>query len=163
MDVLLADYRRIILQGGPPREVLSRLANSAFSTFAGHRAVFLCQDRHPSTENSSWLRYLAQAEPETERLWTDVIRQGIAAGEFRPDLDPPLVYRVIRDAAWMAARWYRPDGRLTGEQIVSQYLTIALDGIESPRCCSGYSVPCEMYPIKRSFGDTAMLGLWNAS
>jgi hypothetical protein len=136
VEALVADYRRIILRGGSPREVLSELA---FSAFAGQRAILLGQDGHPDAETLPSFRYMAQAELETERLWTDVIRRGIAAGEFRPDLDPGLVYRVVRDAAWMAARWYRPGGRLSAEQVVSQYLTIALDGIGLPRCCPGYS------------------------
>jgi hypothetical protein len=28
-------------------------------------------------------------------------------------------------------RWYQPGGRLTTDQLASQYLTIVLDGIES--------------------------------
>ena len=32
------------------------------------------------------------------------------SGAFRPDLDPWMLYRMIRDAIWVSVRWYRPDG-----------------------------------------------------
>jgi AcrR family transcriptional regulator len=132
VDALLADYRRIIADGGPPRVVLSRLVNAVFASFVGHKAaITVWQNERANLAQLPGYAYLVQAEEEVERLWTEVIGQGIAAGEFRPDLDPRLVYRVIRDAAWMAVRWYRPDGQLTAGQFATQYLTIWLDGIES--------------------------------
>jgi len=138
MDALLTQYRRIIEEGGPPREVLSRLVGCVFASFAGHRgAITLWQDERPNLEKLPGFEYLAQAEADAERLWTEVIRQGIEGGGFRQDLDPRLAYRVIRDAIWMAARWYRPDGPLTTRQLAAQYVAIMLDGIDSQDCYSG--------------------------
>jgi AcrR family transcriptional regulator len=132
VDALLADYRRIIADGGPPRVVLSRLVNAVFASFVGHKAaITVWQNERANLAQLPGYGYLVQAEEEVERLWTEVIGQGIAAGEFRPDLDPRLVYRFLRDVVWMAVRWYQPGGRLTTDQLASQYLTIVLDGIES--------------------------------
>jgi AcrR family transcriptional regulator len=132
VDALLADYRRIIADGGPPRVVLSRLVNAVFASFVGHKAaITVWQNERANLAQLPGYAYLVQAEEEVERLWTEVIGQGIAAGEFRPDLDPRLVYRFLRDVVWMAVRWYQPGGRLTTDQLASQYLTIVLDGIES--------------------------------
>ena len=75
--------------------------------------------------------YVQQAEAETELLWTKVIRRGIRSGEFRRGLDVKLVYRFIRDVVWVAARWYRPEGRLAIQQVAAQYLSIVMDGIDS--------------------------------
>jgi len=136
VDELLADYRRIIAEGGSPREVLSRLANSVFASFAEHRAaIMVWQNERQTLDHRPGLAYLAQAQAEVERLWTEAIRQGIEAGEFREDLDPRLAYRFIRDSVWMAVHWYSPDGPLTSQQLAAHYLAIMLDGIDSRRCC----------------------------
>jgi AcrR family transcriptional regulator len=133
-DELLADYRRIIAAGGPPREVLSRLTDSVFASFVGHRAaIAVWQNERQSLAHRTGFAYLAEAEAEVERLWTEVIRQGIEAGEFRQDLDPLLAYRFIRDSVWMAVQWYSPNGPLTIQQLAANHLAIVLDGIDSRR------------------------------
>ena len=109
VDELLADYRRIIAAGGPPREVLSRLANSVFASFAEHRAaIMVWQNERQNLDRRPGFAHLAQAQAEVERLWTEVIRQGIETGDFREDLDPRLAYRFMRDSVWMAVHWYSP-------------------------------------------------------
>ena len=135
VDELLSDYRRIIAEGGSPREVLSRLANSIFASFAEHRAAIMVWQNERQTIHRPGFAYLAQAQVEVERLWTELIRQGIEAGEFRENLDPRLAYRFIRDSAWMAVHWYSPDGPLTSQQLATHYLAIILDGIGSRRRC----------------------------
>jgi AcrR family transcriptional regulator len=133
-DDLLADYRRIIAAGGPPRQVLGQLANSVFASFTGHRAaIAVWQNERQNLGHRPGFAYLAEAEGEVERLWTEVIRQGIDAGEFRKDLDPRLAYRFVRDSIWMAVHWYSSDGPLTTQQLADQYLAIMLDGIDSRR------------------------------
>ena len=47
------------------------------------------------------------------------------------DLDPKLAHRYIRDAIWVAVRWYRPGGRLSSSQLADQYLTLMLDGMRA--------------------------------
>src|ERR671916_32286 len=61
-------------------------------------------------------------------LWTGLLRDGVAAGELRADLDVELVYRFLRDTVWVAVRWYRPGGDMTPAQVADQYLHILLDG-----------------------------------
>jgi TetR/AcrR family transcriptional regulator, cholesterol catabolism regulator len=58
-----------------------------------------------------------------------VLRDGIAAGELRPDLDPKITYRFLRDAIWVSVRWYRPSGRMTADQLADHFLKMLLDGI----------------------------------
>jgi AcrR family transcriptional regulator len=138
VDELLAEYRRMIGEGGAPREVLSRLADSVFASFAERRAVItVWQKERQNLEHRPGFAYLRTAEAEVERLWTEVIRHGIEAGEFREDLDPRLAYRFIRDSVWMAVHWYSADGPLTSQQLAEHYLAIMLDGIDSRRRCTG--------------------------
>ena len=117
--------------------MLSRLANSVFASFAEHRAAITVGRTNARFSPAAGFAYLAEAEAEVERLWTEVIRQGIETGEFREDLDPRMTYRFIRDSVWMAVHWYSPDGPLTSQQLAAHYLAIMLDGIDSRRCYSG--------------------------
>jgi hypothetical protein len=73
--------------------------------------------------------YLTKAEEEVRRIWITVLRDGIDSGSFRPDLDPEITYRFLRDSVWVAVRWFRQDGRLTPEQLADQYLRLILQGI----------------------------------
>ena len=132
IDELLPEYRRVVDEGGPAREVLGQLVTTAFGSFERHRpAILVWQGEGLHLREIPRFAYVAQAEAETEQLWIQVIRRGIRSGEFRKGLDAKLAYRFIRDVVWMAARWYRPGGRLTVQQLAKQYLSIVLDGIDS--------------------------------
>jgi AcrR family transcriptional regulator len=132
IDELLPEYRRIVQEGGPAREVLSQLVTAAFASFERHRpAILVWQSEGMHLRELPRFAYVQQAEAETELLWTKVIRRGIRSGEFRRGLDVKLVYRFIRDVVWVAARWYRPEGRLAIQQVAAQYLSIVMDGIDS--------------------------------
>ncbi len=132
IDALLPEYRRIVEEGGTAREMLTELVSTAFASFERHRpAILVWQSEGLHLREVPRFAFVAGAEAETEQLWTQVIRRGIRSGEFRKGLDPKLAYRFIRDVVWMAARWYRPEGRLTIKQLAEQYLSIVLDGIDS--------------------------------
>lgn len=138
IDELLPEYRRIVREDGPAREVLSQLVTAAFGSFERHRpAILVWQSEGAQLKDVPRFAYVAEAEAETERLWIQVIRRGIRSGEFRDGLDAKLAYRFIRDVVWMAARWYRPGGRLTVRQLAAQYLSIVLDGIDSAAVTAG--------------------------
>lgn len=132
INELIPEYRRIAREGGSAREVLSQLVTAAFTSFERHRpAILVWQGEGLHLKDIPRFAYVAEAEAETERLWIQAIRRGIRSGEFRDGLDAKLAYRFIRDVVWMAARWYRPGGRLTVRQLAAQYLSIVLDGIDS--------------------------------
>jgi hypothetical protein len=62
-----------------------------------------------------------------------VLRDGIADGSFRGDLDVDLAYRFMRDTVWVAVRWYRPGGTLDIDVVAQQYLSIVLNGISGKK------------------------------
>jgi TetR/AcrR family transcriptional regulator, cholesterol catabolism regulator len=133
LDELLAQYRATVSEGGRSIEVLSRLVQAAFSSFDRHRAaITVFQNEREYLLNFPRFSYLAKSEQAVSRIWMKVIREGIATGELRRGLDPKLAHRYIRDAIWVAVRWYRPGGRLSSSQLAEQYLTLMLDGMRSP-------------------------------
>jgi TetR/AcrR family transcriptional regulator, cholesterol catabolism regulator len=77
--------------------------------------------------------YLREHNTRFREMWLGLLREGVATGALRPDVDAELVFRFIRDTVWVAVRWYRPGGELSHEQVADQYLSILLDGIAARR------------------------------
>lgn len=64
-----------------------------------------------------------------EELLIGIIRQGVAAGEFRPDADEKFVRLLILSALnWLYA-WYNPAGPLTPEAVAERFAELILAGI----------------------------------
>lgn len=58
-----------------------------------------------------------------------VIRQGQALGTFRSDLDSLVTaFAVIGTTNW-AARWLRPRGRLSVDEVAAQFTSLVLEGL----------------------------------
>lgn len=60
-----------------------------------------------------------------ERLYRQVIEEGIAAGDFRP-VDVGIFVKTLFGALNWVSLWYRESGRLTGEQIAAEIATTFL-------------------------------------
>ncbi len=66
---------------------------------------------------------------EYERLWAQIVEDGIKAGEFRIDLDPAvIVYGLLGMLNWLY-KWYDPSGRLGPREIAAQFSALALSGL----------------------------------
>src|SRR5438105_6951362 len=72
-------------------------------------------------------RYIAMRD-EYERQFTDLLRWGIASGEFRT-VDPKLTAFAIIGVGLTVGRWYRPDGPLSAEAIAAQYVDLFLHSL----------------------------------
>jgi AcrR family transcriptional regulator len=132
LDELLAQYRAIVSEGGSSIDVLGRLVHAAFGSFDRHRAaITVFQNERSYLLQFPRFAYLAKNEQAVSRIWMKVIREGVASGDLRDDLDPKLAHRYVRDAIWVAVRWYRPGGRLSSSQLADQYLTLMLDGMRA--------------------------------
>jgi AcrR family transcriptional regulator len=90
--------------------------------------------------NISWLdaeaRYLdesvrdqyAAPRERLEQRFLDVLLAGRAAGAFRV-ADPDLRLRALFGALQSVAVWYRPEGKLTPEDVAVQHVGFALDAL----------------------------------
>ena len=64
-----------------------------------------------------------------ERLWVDIVRDGMKAGDLRADLDPTVVvYGMLGMLNWLY-KWYDPNGRLGPREIAAQFSALALSGL----------------------------------
>jgi AcrR family transcriptional regulator len=66
-----------------------------------------------------------------ERKFRELLKRGIADGEFAP-LDVPVITAGILGIGLTVSRWYRPDGRLTPDDIADEYIRFVLKAL-NPR------------------------------
>jgi AcrR family transcriptional regulator len=64
-----------------------------------------------------------------ERKFRDLVKQGIAAGEFAP-VDVPVIIAGILGIGLAVGRWYQPDGRLTPDDIADEYIRFILKALD---------------------------------
>ena len=132
LDRVLAAYRRIVAASDTPEVALRALVREAFAAIATDRAtVTVMVNEWNLFVKFPRFAYLREIYEETERLWVSVIQRGAQMGAFRPDLDPWMLYRMMRDSIWVSVRWYRPDGRDGPEQLADAYVDVLLGGIGS--------------------------------
>ncbi len=125
----LTGYEAVLEQGRSPTETFEALLRASLGSMGEHRsAILIYQNEARFLLGRPRFAYLAEAHREFERIWTGVLREGVRDGEFRADLDPTLVYRLVRDSIWAAPRWYRPGGTLDPALIVDQYLAVLIEG-----------------------------------
>lgn len=127
---IMASYRAVIEEGRDPRETIAGLVRVAFGTLEPHRAaITVMQNDWNYLKGMDRFAYLTKSEDEVEKMWVDTLAAGQKEGLFRPDLDPKLTYRMIRDTVWVAVRWFRPGGRLDAQGLAEHYLKVMFDGI----------------------------------
>jgi TetR/AcrR family transcriptional regulator, cholesterol catabolism regulator len=132
LDRVTAAYRRIVASGDNPERALRALVHAAFAAIATDRATVavMVNEWNLFVQYPRFV-YLRDIEEETERLWVSVLERGAQSGAFRRDLDPWMLYRMMRDSIWVSVRWYRPDGPDGPEQLADAYVDVLLGGIGS--------------------------------
>ncbi|MDG4665380.1 TetR family transcriptional regulator KstR2 [Mycobacterium sp. 236(2023)] len=130
LDWLFTRYDEIVAGTTDPLERVKGLFMVSFEAIEHrHAQVVIYQDEAKRLNPLPQFEFLDDRNREQRRMWVEVLKQGVAEGSFRPDLDVDLVYRFIRDTTWVSVRWYQPGGPLTAEQVGNQYLAIVLGGI----------------------------------
>jgi AcrR family transcriptional regulator len=99
---------------------------AAFDDNYPHMLVFV-QELHNVVQA---LRDRLQDFPRRyQSLWEDILRQGVATGELRPELDITATALMILGMCNWMFRWYRKGGRLDTQALAKQYAAAILDGL----------------------------------
>jgi AcrR family transcriptional regulator len=102
-------------------------AEQAFGTTINRTDMYHLTPQHRA-------QYIALRD-DYERQFVDLLHWGMASGEFRP-VDTKLTAFAIIGVGLTVGRWYRPEGRLTPEEIAAQYVDLflhALSGAHAAR------------------------------
>ncbi|MEU6408651.1 TetR/AcrR family transcriptional regulator [Microbispora sp. NPDC046933] len=132
LEDLITRYRAALGTHADPRSVLAEMVRIGFGTLEDHRAAITVMQNDWNYLRSlpgDRFDYLVRAEDEVERMWVEQITSGQAAGQFRPDVDPKLTYRMIRDTIWVTVRWFRPGGRLDTDALADHFVKLLFDGL----------------------------------
>ncbi|MGQ9850697.1 MAG: TetR/AcrR family transcriptional regulator [Aggregatilineaceae bacterium] len=76
-------------------------------------------------------QFVAQRDA-LEALYRHVVEEGIARNEFRP-VDVGIFVKALFGALNWVSVWYRPDGRLSGEEIAREIADTFLAALHYPR------------------------------
>src|SRR5437588_1303810 len=109
LDGLWARYREVEASELSPKARLEAIVATSFEAIDAHPAeVSIFQNDAKYLRAFDRFSYLDKRNEEFRRLWLDLLRDGVAAGQFRADIDEELTFRFIRDTVWVAVHWYRP-------------------------------------------------------
>ncbi|MDJ1138123.1 TetR/AcrR family transcriptional regulator [Streptomyces iconiensis] len=123
-------YQRIEEAELSPRATFEGLVTESFRQMERHRpAVVIYQKEARRLSAEPRFAYLAASQQRFQKLWTRTLERGVEDGSFRAGLDIPVAYRFVRDSVWVAAIWYRPEGRKNAAEIAEQYTAMVLDGL----------------------------------
>jgi AcrR family transcriptional regulator len=130
LDDLLAGYRAVAAEELDPRARLERLVRVSLDTVGAHpHATEIYQNDFNLLREQPRFAYLKASAAEVQKVWLDAIVLGADAGYFRSDIEPRILYRVIRDVVWLSIRWYRPTAGYGIRQLADDCTSILLDGI----------------------------------
>ena len=113
---------------GTARERLSLLINSHLSPLRDRGnfvKVFLNERQHLPTESR---RRIGRWSRGLERIFEEVITEGVAKGEFRADLNARLATLAILGMCNAASSWYRKENVSVAE-IREDFARLVIDGI----------------------------------
>jgi AcrR family transcriptional regulator len=129
MDEVLDRSRRAVTDAGSsPSDRFDAVVESLlrFHMFRREQAfVGATEIRSLAPENRS--AYIALRD-EQQRMLDEIVRDGVAAGEFHTRY-PDDASRAVTTMCVAVASWYRPDGPQSPDEIVQRYLAIARDAV----------------------------------
>jgi TetR/AcrR family transcriptional regulator, cholesterol catabolism regulator len=137
-DVLIDAQQRVADRLREQIEAVGASWSGRLAAAIGVHIKICAEQAFPTTINRVDMQRLTDEHRDTyltmrdayEREFRDLIRGGIAAGEFRP-VDPKLTAFAIIGIGHTVGRWYRPDGPLTPAQIAEQYIDFILAGLRA--------------------------------
>lgn len=131
---LFKTYDEIVASDRTPVEKIEAVVRASFDAIDKHHSeVAIFQNDATNLATFERFAYLTERNTRFRELWSGLLKDAIAAGELRADLDVDLVYRFVRDTVWVAVTWYRPGGALAVTDVADQYLAILLQGIASKK------------------------------
>jgi AcrR family transcriptional regulator len=89
--------------------------------------VYLSEYRQLATESLATNRHQRERHAA---LFHQILRDGVASGEFRP-MDTRIVMLGMIGMCNYLFRWYRPEGRLVPDQIADELIEMLMHGVSS--------------------------------
>jgi AcrR family transcriptional regulator len=134
IETVLAEIAVIMQEGGTAAERLRRMitsyvVNVTNNVSFGATMVFEIRALLDLEDTVADRDRFLQRRAEFEGAFRRVINDGIAIGEFR-SVDVAVFVKALLGAHNWISVWYRPDGRLSGQQIAEQMTELFLKSLQ---------------------------------
>jgi len=132
LDIVTENMTKALERGGSPEEKLKvamRLYLQMLCEQGDLASVLLLEYR--SLEKGLYTRHI-QNRDKFEKMWRDLVREGVAAGKFQCESVSITVWAILGVMNWTIT-WYRPEGKLSVENIADQFADLFLEGMKSKR------------------------------
>lgn len=125
--------KRVQIVGDDPKERLCAFMHASVAYYEQYRDSWLAGSLLFWTSESEEHRAIVLKWRDAyEGLLKDAIRDGMAAGLFRPETDVSLASKFMLSSLNQLPRWYRPDGEKSAAQIMDNFLGMFFQGVEAP-------------------------------
>lgn len=128
LDILIDDLHQVVISDYSPEEKVKRAMSMYIERLtedAGLAAVLLLEYRSLGPEVRT---QHIQRRDRYEKLWRDLIREGVEANVFRPIDEAIATFALLGVQNWTIT-WFREDGRLTAPQLADEFCTLFLNGL----------------------------------
>jgi TetR/AcrR family transcriptional regulator, cholesterol catabolism regulator len=121
--------REIAAADGTATEKLRRAILAHLEAFDRHYPHLFVYLREREAVKQRFRELIGFSPKEYERLWQQILREGVESGEFRADLDIPVTsYGLLGMLNW-SYKWYDPQGRLRIGEVADEFIALALAGL----------------------------------
>jgi TetR/AcrR family transcriptional regulator, cholesterol catabolism regulator len=164
LDLLVAIHRRTTeLQLGMLQEIADRELPCSVTLALMLEGMIAQHDSHNMEmaiyNQERWAFQEPAFEPirklrnDVERIFSDVVKQGIETGEFRPVPSIRiLVFALIGVSAWLY-QWWTPSGEMTAREIGRVYTILLLDGLRGTDSIDGNTLDGESESFAKLIGQ----------
>jgi AcrR family transcriptional regulator len=129
---LVVDYEAIARSDATGVERFRALLRRAMSSIELRRTpITILFNEHPYLSKVEGFEDIQANLDRVRDLWVSVLDAGVADGQFRPDLNAPLVYRTAMGTVLSAVRWFNPAGASTADQIADSISDLIVQGINA--------------------------------
>lgn len=130
LDDLRDRYKAVLAADTDPRTRLHDLILASLEVAEAHpHATEIYQNEINYLSQLERFAYLKNAGKEVQTCWLQVINAGITQGVFRSDLDPKIIYRLMRDAIWLSVRWFKPTRDYPISRLAEDCTKLLVDGL----------------------------------
>lgn len=126
---LYATVGEIVATETPAAEKLRQAVLAHLEAFHRHHPHLFVYLRETEDLKQRFRAATKLSPKQYEELWQQILKEGMKAGEFRPDLDVKVVsYALLGMLNWLY-KWYDPGGRLSVREVADQFTALALGGL----------------------------------
>lgn len=121
-----------------PREKLKELIDLLINSQVEHYPymyVYIQEDmRQVASQDALWAQNMVEQTHRLERLFIDVIAEGVNDGVFRSDLSNTLIANSLFGMTQWTHRWFVPGkSKYSAEDLIRVFSTVLFEGIDVDR------------------------------